>query len=155
MAYKDKDKQREANRERQRRHRRALTMNDAVQGLIAKGVTNKGVTVNGNDTCRQQAGRHAKEAERLCHAKPVTLRKCKYCGKQLEYAVLECCYDCALKQSAKPVSPSSKGHILSSRPTLEFTGSMTASELLNYRPASELSKGQYNPVSKPGDEHYV
>ena len=78
---------------------------------------------------------------------------CKYCGKQLDFAILECCSDCALKQPTK-VSPARAGHILASRPALEFTGKLTDFEREHYKPASELKPGQYNPVSKPGDNHY-
>jgi len=82
------------------------------------------------------------------------LPSCKYCGKQLDHAVLECCYDCASKQPTK-VSPSREGHTLSSKPALEYTGKLTAFERKHYKPASELPKGQHNSVSKPGDDHYI
>ena len=36
-----------------------------------------------------------------------------------------------------------------------FTGTMTDFEREYYEPASELGQGEYNPVSKPGDEHYA
>ena len=78
---------------------------------------------------------------------------CKYCGKQLEFAILKCCYNCAIEQPTK-VSPAQDGHILASRPALEFTGKMTAFEREHYKSASKLKPGQYNPVSKPGDSHY-
>ena len=78
---------------------------------------------------------------------------CKYCGKQLDFAILECCYNCALKQPTK-ASPAQDGHILASRPSLEFTGKLTDFERERYKSASELKPGQYNPVSKPGDSHY-
>ena len=78
---------------------------------------------------------------------------CKYCDKQLEFAILECCSDCALKQPTK-VSPAQDGHILASRPALEFTGKLTDFERERYKPANELKPGKYNPVSKPGDSHY-
>ena len=78
---------------------------------------------------------------------------CVYCGKQLEFAILKCCYNCALEQPAK-VSPATDGHALASRPALEFTGKLTDFEREHYKPASELKPGKYNPVSKPGDSHY-
>ena len=78
---------------------------------------------------------------------------CIYCGKELEFAILKCCYNCALEQPAKPVSPAQDGHILASRPALEFTGKLTDFEREHYKPACELKPGKYNPVSKPGDEH--
>ena len=78
---------------------------------------------------------------------------CKYCGKQLDFPILECCSDCALKQPTK-VSPAQDGHILASRPALEFTGKLTDFEREHYKSASELKPGKYNPVSKPGDSHY-
>jgi hypothetical protein len=73
---------------------------------------------------------------------------CKYCGKQLDYAILECCYKCAISQPDKPVSPAKDGHTLSSRPALEFTGKMTVMDRLFYRP------GQTNFVSLPGRACY-
>lgn len=81
-------------------------------------------------------------------AKPVTIaanvtNPCKYCGKQLEFAILECCYKCAIERPTKLASPARDGHILSSRPALEFTGKMTVMERLFYR------QGQSNFVSKP------
>ena len=127
--YKDKDKQREANAERQRRYREK-----------ALGVTIEGVTPE-------------KEAEVTPKAEGVT-NPCVYCGKQLEFAILKCCYNCALEQPSKPVSPATDGHTLASRPALEFTGKMTDFEREHYKPASKLKPGQYNPVSKPGDSHY-
>lgn len=39
-------------------------------------------------------------------------------------------------------------------PVVYKTGTMTGFERTNYKPASELGKGEHNPVSKPGDEHY-
>ena len=86
------------------------------------------------------------------------LEKCRYCGVDLpplqrKRIHLGSCYDCALKQPAK-VSPATDGHILSSRPALEFTGELTDYEREHYKPASKLPKGQHNPVSKPGDSHY-
>ena len=94
--------------------------------------------------------------------KPVTvtnLELCQYCGELLPKLQNPrkypgACYECAIKQPNKPVSPANEGHILASRPALEFTGKMTAFEREHYKPASELKPGEYNPVSKPGDEHY-
>jgi hypothetical protein len=131
MMYKDKDKQREANRQAKARQR-------AYKGLAkdVQGMTQTENVIPKTDT----------------HVIPK--QGCKYCGKELEFAVLECCYDCALKQPTK-VSPAKDGHILSSRPALEFTGKLTDYEREHYKPASQLSPGQYNPVSKPGDEHYA
>ena len=37
---------------------------------------------------------------------------------------------------------------------LSSTYQMTASEQANYKPAIKLGSGEYNPVSKPGDEDY-
>ena len=125
--YKDKDKQREANRQAKRAQR--------VRDNEPQGMTLAEPVIPSSDI----------------HVIPK--RGCKYCGKGLDYAVLECCYDCALKQPTK-VSPAKDGHILSSRPALEFTGELTDYEREHYLPASELPKGQYNPVSKPGDGHY-
>ena len=73
---------------------------------------------------------------------------CKYCGKQLEFAILECCYKCAISRPDKPVSPAGAGHTLSSWPVLEFTGKMTVMERLFYR------SGQTNFVSLPGRACY-
>ena len=89
------------------------------------------------------------EPKRVTIATNVT-NPCKYCGKQLEYAILECCYKCAIDRPAKPVSPAKDGHILSSRPALEFTGKMTVMERLFYRPQS----GQTNFMSLPGRACY-
>ena len=134
MTYKDPDKQREADRERQRRRR------DKIK---AEGVTEQGVT-----EVIQDIG----VRDEVLKAEGIT-KTCKYCFKQLEFAVLECCNDCAEMRS-KPVSPARDGHILASRPALEFTGKLTASESEHYKPANKLKPGQYNPVSKPGDSHY-
>ena len=87
------------------------------------------------------------------------LEKCRYCGIALRplqnpRKYPGACYECAIKQPAKPVQPANEGHILASRPALEFTGKLTAFEREHYKPASELKPGEYNPVSKPGDEHY-
>lgn len=79
---------------------------------------------------------------------------CKYCGKQLNFTVLECCYDCALKQPSKSASPAKDGHTLSSRPVIEFTGKLTVTERLFYHPVSELRKGETNFVSLPGRACY-
>ena len=87
------------------------------------------------------------EPERVTIAANVT-NPCKYCGKQLEYAILECCYKCAISRPMKPVSPAKDGPTLSSRPPLEFTGKMTVMERLFYRP------GQTNFVSLPGRACY-
>lgn len=38
--------------------------------------------------------------------------------------------------------------------TPQFTGKLTAFEQEHYKPASELGRGEFNPVSKPGDTHY-
>ena len=84
----------------------------------------------------------------------VTKGKCKYCGKQLNYTVLVCCYECSLKQPTKPALPAREGHILASRPALEFTGKLTDYERKHYKPASELKHGEFNSVSKPGDLDY-
>lgn len=78
---------------------------------------------------------------------------CKYCGKQLKFSILECCYECALNQPSK-VSPAKNGHTLSSRPALEFTGKMTVMERLFYRPVSQLKPGETNFVSLPGRACY-
>ena len=79
---------------------------------------------------------------------PTVTNPCKYCGKQLEFAILECCYKCAINRPASSVSPARDGHTLSSRPALEFTGKMTVMERLFYRP------GQRNFVSLPGRACY-
>ena len=74
---------------------------------------------------------------------------CKYCGKQLDYAILECCYKCATSRPDQPVSPANAaGHILSSRPALEFTGKMTVMERLFYLP------GQTNFINLHGRACY-
>jgi hypothetical protein len=73
---------------------------------------------------------------------------CKYCGKQLDFAILECCYKCALEQ------PSKASSVLASRPALEFTGKMTVMERLFYRPAHLLKPGQTNFISLPGRACY-
>lgn len=135
MGYKDKDKQREANKEAMRRKR-------------AKGITDEvsqqGITDHNGDSVTLT------DVELM---QGMTPNICKYCFKQLEFAVLECCNDCAEMRS-KPVSPAQDGHILASRPALEFTGKLTDFEREHYKPASQLKPGQYNPVSKPGDSHY-
>jgi hypothetical protein len=82
--------------------------------------------------------------------KPVTVsvsvtNPCKYCGKQLEFAILECCYKCAIDQPLKPVN-----NTLSSRPAREFTGKLTIMERLFYRPAHLLKSGERNFISLPG-----
>ena len=106
--------------------------------------------------CKQEFYRNRMKDVTAKETKSVTVtdvaNPCKYCGKQLDFAILECCSDCALKQPTK-VSPAQDGHILASRPALEFTGKMTAFEREHYKPASELKPGKYNPVSKPGDDH--
>lgn len=91
--------------------------------------------------------------------KPVTVsvsvtNPCKYCGKQLEYAILECCYKCAIDQPAKSASSAKDGHILSSRPGRELTGKMTVMERLFYRPAHLLKPSETNFVSLPGRACY-
>ena len=123
--YKDPDKQREAQRNWVRQKR-------AEQG-----------------STKQRPARLA-PIPIPCEIKP---KLCKHCGNMLSHAVIECCNDCALKQPTR-VRPAQDGHILASRPALEFTGVMTAFEREHYRPASELKSGKYNPVSKPGDSHY-
>ncbi|KKK79253.1 hypothetical protein LCGC14_2835390, partial [marine sediment metagenome] len=44
---------------------------------------------------------------------PTVTNPCKYCGKQLEFTILECCYKCAINRPTKPVSPAKAGHTLS------------------------------------------
>ena len=140
--YKDKDKQREANRKAQAKFK--------AKGITKQGITDR-VLPDGNMDIETLAMVDAGCGDKLSHGlKP---KLCKYCGNMLSHAVLECCNDCALKQPTK-VSPAQDGHILASRPALEFTGKLTDFEREHYRSASELKPGQYNPVSKPGDSHY-
>jgi len=90
------------------------------------------------------------------------LEKCRYCGTDLP-ALQEprqspgSCYPCAIKQPVKAVQSASEGHILASRPALEFTGRITTYERIFYQPANKLealSKKAghpvFTPVSKPG-----
>lgn len=87
------------------------------------------------------------------------LEKCRYCGEALPVLSRpriypgSCC-SCALKQPSQPKPPATEGHILSSRSALEFTGVMTDFEREHYKPIDQLGKGEFNPVSKPGDSYY-
>lgn len=79
------------------------------------------------------------------------LEKCRYCGVDLPKLQAPrkypgSCYPCALKQPTKPGRTEYEPH---------FTGIMTHYERENYRPANELHAHEFNPVSRPGDSHYV
>lgn len=92
-------------------------------------------------------------------SKPVTVsvsvtNPCKHCGKQLDFAILECCYKCAIDRPSRSASPAKDGHTLSSRPALEFTGKITVMERLFYRPVGQLKPGETNFVSLPGRACY-
>jgi len=73
------------------------------------------------------------------------LERCQYCGQMLP--VLQkprrwfgACQKCVTEQ------PMKRGNSY----TPEFTGTMTTFEREHYRPASQLAKGEYNPVSRSG-----
>ena len=148
--YKDKQKQQEAQRLAQQRYRdkKSITL-EVIPVIPVKVIPKQPFTHPLNLNPQQLIPNHL-----LQYAE-----QCQYCGEPLPKLSKPrkypgACYECALKQPAKPVSPANEGHILASRPALEFTGKLTAFERKHYKPASELKPGELNPVSKLGDEHY-
>ena len=102
----------------------------------------------------------------LRDAKPVTVTsgKCWCCGKDIE-PILVCCQECAWSGKAAAKRAGSYPPLLTDRTpdqmetdlhALKLTGGykLTDYEREHYKPASELDKVKFNPVSKPGDSHY-
>ncbi len=102
----------------------------------------------------------------LTQAKCVTVTegKCWCCGGSIQ-AGLVCCGPCAWSGKAKAKRAGAYPPLLTDRTpeqmetdlrSTRLTGgyTMTASERANYKPASELKPGEYNHVSKLGDEDY-
>ena len=113
-------------------------------------IANKKHRLYCHDACRKAYQRRVSgqaKADNIKNgrAKADNLERCRYCGVALPGLQAPrkhpgACYECAIKQPRKR----SEGY------NPHFTGQMTGHETTNYKPASQLGKGEYNPVSKPG-----
>jgi hypothetical protein len=118
--------------------------------------------------CKQEFYRNRiRPVVTLRDAKPVTVTKgkCWCCGKDIA-PILVCCQECAWSGKAAAKRAGAHPPLFTDRTpkemetdlhTLKLTGDykLTDYEREHYKPASQLLPGQVNPVSKPGDEHYV
>ncbi len=98
----------------------------------------------------------AKQQIKALHGSVTYLDTCQYCGKPIVALGYSrkypgACYDCAIKPHPKTADDLWPKYRWSN----ESNYKMTDFERGHYRPASELDDGEYNPVSKPGDEHYL
>lgn len=118
--------------------------------------------------CKQEFYRNRMtEPVTLKDAKPVTVTKgkCWCCGKDIE-PILVCCQECAWSGKAATkragaypllltdrIPDQMETDIVTAKPTGGYE--LTDFEREHYKPADQLPKGQHNPISKPGDSHYV
>ena len=122
-----------------------------------------------SDRCRKAYKRRSEQTDsqskRTQQTDKVKGGTCWCCGKDIE-PVLVCCQECAWSGKAAAKRAGTYPPLLTDRTpdqmeldivTAKPTGDyqLTDYEQEQYRPVSQLQAGEYNPVSKPGDEHYI
>ena len=99
----------------------------------------------------------AKQQIKALHGSVTHPDTCRCCSESLPKLLRPrrwpgMCYDCAMKYADRYMDTDELW------PEYRYSNDsdyvMTAFEREHYKPASKLGKGEYNPVSLPGDKHY-
>ena len=121
-----------------------------------------------SDRCRKAYKRRGEQTDRLSKRTEQTDKVkggvCWCCGAEIDKRTV-CCQECAWSGKAKAERAGAYPPLLDDRTpskmeadlsTLVLTGGyqLTAFEREHYKPADQLSKGEFNPVSLPGSPDY-